>query len=114
MAIIKNRCYDNIPIIICKTCGKMAKREQVIELEDPALISVKRYKRKKTWARLIKSSFNISYDGRRKKRNKRIFYSAFLQTCINKKHKLLVKHLNGIKFHSNCLDIMKEDKDEDD
>lgn len=112
--IIRNRLKDNIPIIICKTCGKIAKQDRVLELECPQLIKDKRYKKRKTWARIIKSSFNISYDGLRKKRNKRIFYSAVLQNCINRKHKLKVKFLNKINFPKSYLDINKYAEKEED
>ena len=74
--IIKNRLKQHIPIIICKTCGKIALQDKVLELEDPALIKDMRYKKRKTWARIMKPSFNIYYDGQRKLRNKRIFYSS--------------------------------------
>jgi len=105
MAIIKDRCYENIPIIICKTCGKIAQRKQVIELEDPALIKEKR----KTWNKLIKPSFNIYYNDTQKRRNKRIFYAAILQTCLNKKHKLEVKFLNN--GFRKAYDTLKEDEE---
>jgi hypothetical protein len=108
--IIKNRLKDNIPIIVCKTCGRLAKQSSVIELEDPALIKDMRYKKRKTWARIMKPSFNIYYRGARKLRNKRIFYAALLQSCINKRHKLQVKFPNKVKFPKSYQDIVKEEK----
>jgi len=107
--IIKNRLKDNIPIIICKTCGKLAKQNSVIELEDPLLIKDMRYKKRKTWARIMKPSFNVYYHGMRRLRNKRIFYAALLQSCINKKHRLQVKFLNKIKFPKSYQDTVREE-----
>jgi len=109
--IILNRVRENIPIIVCKTCGKRALQSSVIELEDPALIKEMRYKKRKTWARIIKPSFNIYMSEGRKMRNKRIFFSALLVGCIEKKHKLQVIHLNGSKFHQSYLDTVKEMKE---
>lgn len=109
--IIKNRLKDNIPIIICKTCGKIAKQDRVIELESPELIKDMRYKKRKTWARIMKPSFNVYYNGMRKLRNKRIFYAALLQSCINKKHKLQIKFPNKVKFPKTYLDIVKGDNE---
>ena len=107
--IIRKRSSQFIPIIKCKTCGKIARQRSVIELEDSALSAEKR----KTWNRIIKQSFNVyATDSGRVKRNKRIFYAAMLQECINKKHKLQVVHLNGLKFRASFADIMKEDEDE--
>ena len=108
--IIKNRLQEHIPIIVCRTCGKIAKQNRVIELEDPALIKDMRYKKRKTWARTIKNSFNIYYNGLRKKRNKRIFYAAILQNCINRRHKLKVKYLTKINFPKSYLDTVKTDE----
>ena len=102
--IIKNRLKENIPIINCLTCGKRALQRQVIELEDPFLIKDFRYKKRKTWARIIKPSFNVYYRGLRKLRNKRIFYSVLLETCIKKRHKLQVKFLKAIKFPTSYPD----------
>jgi hypothetical protein len=102
--IIKNRLKENIPIIKCLTCGKRALQASVIELEDPALIKDMRYKKRKTWARIMKPSFNVYYNGMRKLRNKRIFYAAMLQGCINKRHKLRVQFLNKIKFPTSYPD----------
>lgn len=110
--IIKNRLREHIPIIVCKTCGKIVKQDSVIELEDPELISDMRYKKRKTWARLMKNSFNVYYDGLRKKRNKRVFYAALLQNCINKRHKLKVKYLTKINFPKSYPDLLKEEGDE--
>ena len=108
--IIRDRLREHIPILICKTCGKIARQNKVIELEDPALIKDARYAKRKTWARLIKPSFNVHYDGARKLRNKRIFYAAILQYCIKRKHKIKVRYLTPIKFHKSYPDTIKEFK----
>jgi len=108
--IIKNRLQENIPLIRCTTCGKIAKQSSVIELESFGLNREKR----KTWNKIIKSSFNVSFsDSGKLKRNKRLFYASMLQNCINKKHKLKVIHLNNIKFHKSFLDTVNIDKGED-
>ena len=107
--IIKNRLYENIPIIRCTTCGKLAKQSSVIELES---FSLNREKRK-TWGKIIKPSFNVSYsDSGKLKRNKRLFYASMLQSCINKKHKLKVIHFNSIKFHKSFLDTVNVGKED--
>lgn len=108
--IIKNRLREHIPIIVCKTCGKVAKQSRVIELEDPALIREARYSKRKTWARLIKPSFNVYYDGLRKKRNKRIFFSSLLISCAARKHRLIVRYLNEISFPKSFLETVNERK----
>jgi len=105
--IIKNRLLEHIPILVCQTCGKVARQRQVIELEDPAL----RNERRKTWNRIIKPSFNVHYSGMQKRRNKRIFYAAVMQVCINKRHKILVKHLNDLHFHRSFSDTVNEIKE---
>ena len=108
--IIKKRSSQFIPIIKCKTCGKVALQRSVVELECPSLKSEKR----KTWGKLIKDSFNmyITEDGK-VKRNKRIFYAAMLQGCINRKHKLQVVHLGDLKFRKSFMDIVDAGDDND-
>ena len=106
--IIRDRLREHIPILICKTCGRIARQDKVIELEDPALIKDARYKKRKTWARIIKPSFNVHYDGLRKLRNKRIFYASLLQSCIEKKHRIKVRYLTKIKFPKSYLDTIKK------
>lgn len=102
---ILNRCREDIPEIHCRTCGKVAKQERVLEFEDPSLIKLTRYKtKKKTWARIIKPSFHIEYKGNRKYRNKRLFYASLLIECIRKRHKLKVKFKDNRKFPSYMKD----------
>lgn len=104
--LIRNRLQQHIPIIKCLTCGKIARQRSVVELEDPALRNEKR----KTWHLIIKPSFNVYAIGAQKHRNKRIFYAALLQRCIERKHKLKVIHLNNINFHKTFDDTLKEDE----
>lgn len=108
--IIRNRLLEHIPIIRCTTCGKTARQSSVIELESFGLNKEHR----KTWGKIIKPSFNVSYsDSGKLKRNKRLFYASLLQSCINKKHKLKVIHLNNIKFHKTFMDTINVGKGED-
>ncbi len=107
--IIRDRLREHIPIIRCLTCGKVARQRSVIELESPTLISEKR----KTWGALIKSSFNLyqAENSKRLNRNKRIFYAAMLQSCINRKHRLSVEHLADFNFRKSCADNIVEIKE---
>lgn len=103
---ILNRNMNDIPEILCKTCGRLAKQNRVLEFEDPSLIKLKRYKKtkKKTWARLIKPSFHITYNGNRKLRNKRLFYSSLLLDCIKKRHKFRVVFKDKRRFPESYKD----------
>lgn len=113
---ILHRTRDDIPEILCRTCGKLAKQDRVREFESPALIREIRYKTKrKTWARIIKPSFHIYYNGRRKLRNKRIFYASLLLECIRKRHKLKVQFKDKRNFPKSYKDrLVYSAKERDD
>ena len=109
---IKNRLKQHIPIIKCQTCGKIANQNKVFEMEAPSLLQTLNHPKRKTWARLVKDSFNVYYGGAQKRRNKRIFYASCLQRCIEKKHRLEVIHLYGIKFHESFRDTLNVPEEE--
>jgi hypothetical protein len=83
---ITDRMKENIPYLICKTCGKISDR--VREFEDPTL----RFENRKTWRRTIKSNLNyFVFFCNKKLRNRRIFFATNMISCLRKKHKLQIK-----------------------
>jgi len=87
-SIVLGRRAETIPVMICKTCGRVCDR--VREYQDTMpLIREKR----KTWKRIIKPNLNIpmiSIDNR-KLRVRRIFVAYPMIECIRRKHKLTIK-----------------------
>ena len=108
---ILHRTKEEIPEIHCRTCGKIAKQSRVQEFEFSGLIKETRYKTKrKTWNRIIKQSYHIYYNGNRKLRQKRLFYSHLLLECIRKRHKLKVKFLDNRIFPTYHNELSKLEK----
>jgi hypothetical protein len=83
----RGRQREFIPVLVCKTCGKVS--DKVMEYEDAALVSEKR----KTWKRTIRPNLNfyIKVSGK-KRRSRRIFFAYKMVECIRKKHKLTLRY----------------------
>ena len=80
------RRVENIPYIVCRTCGKISDRVQ--EYEDPNL----RHEHRKTWKRTIKPNLSYYiYESGNKRRNRRLFFAYNMMPCIERKHKLQIK-----------------------
>jgi hypothetical protein len=93
---VLGRKQENIPYIVCKTCGKIT--DHVLEYQDPSLISEKR----KTWKRVIKPTLSyFIYLSGRKRRNRRLFFSYAIMNCLKNKHKLQLK----FKEHKTLVEM---------
>ena len=87
---VLGRRAERIPYIVCRTCGRIV--EDVREYEDYAL----KQERRKTWKRIVRVNTNYYlYLYNRKLRNRRIFFSYKIMSCLQKKHNLTLKFKEG-------------------